>query len=567
VEPSSDRPAGSGASALKRWGPLAAIVVVIAIVVAVVVVGGDDDDDGTDTAGPGNGDGEVIGGGGEPPEGAISWTRAEEEGLDVEWGEGCDTETGRVALPYYFAPECYANATPDPDAPAVRGVTDDEIVVVVFQSQENDPVLGFITGAIANDDTNAEVADTYRGYVELFQSAMQTYGRTVRLEFLTASGITTDEVTARADAVRAAEELGAFAVWGAPITNAWAQELHARGVICLGCSGVAEPDPYLFSITPGAHQTRAHLVEYISKRLAGQPAEHAGDPAMQDQERVFGHLVLDTGSQEARDNITATREALAAEGVELAEQIGYELDPARLQEQAGSAVARMKAAGVTSVIFQGDPVAPTAFTQEATAQEWFPEWILGGGVLVDATAFGRSYEQTQWASAFGISALAARIDPEVSAPFQLYQWFHGEDPPAADTSPVLWPNVSLFFSGLQAAGPNLTPESFRDGLFSANVLGGAISQPTVTYGERGFWDEPDYHGIDDFTEIWWDPDAEGPDEIRRAGQGMYRYSEGGRRFLPGEWTEESRAFVVDGSVTIYEEIPPGEEPRSYPPPR
>jgi hypothetical protein len=329
---------------------------------------------------------------------------------------------------------------------------------------------------------------------------------------------------------------------------------------------VAEPGPYLFSITPGGHQSRAHLVEYVTKRLAGRPAEHAGDPAMRDRERVFAHLVLDTGTEEARDSQRALREELAAEGVELAEQIGYELDPGRLREQAGGAVARMKDAGVTSVIFQGDPVAPGVFTQEATAQEWFPEWILGGSVLVDTTAFARTYDQEQWANAFGISALAARIEPEVSAPFRLYRWFHGEDPPAADTAPVLWPNVSLFFTGLQAAGPNLSAETFRDGLFSVDVLGGAVSQPTVTYGERGFWPEPDYHGIDDFTEIWWDPAAEGPDEIRRDGVGMYRYSEGGRRFLPGEWTEESRAFVTDGSVTIYEEIPPGEAPRDYPPP-
>jgi hypothetical protein len=567
VEPSSDRPAGSGASALKRWGPLAAIVVVIAIVVAVVVAGGDDDD-GTDTAGPGNGDGEVVGGGGEPPAGAISWTRAQEEGLDLEWGEGCDTETGRVALPYYFAPECYADAEPSPDAPAVRGVTDDEIVVVVYQSQENDPVLNFITGAIANDDTNADVADTYRGYVELFESAMQTYGRSVRLEFMTGSGITTDEVSARADAVRAAEELGAFAVWGGPVlSNAWTQELHARGVVCLSCPAIADPAPYAYTITASPAQTRAHLVEYLSKRLAGKPAEHAGDPAMHDQERVFGHLIIDTGSQESRDNQTNMRADLAAEGIELAEQIGYELDPARLQEQAGSAIARMKAAGITTVIFQGDPVAPTAFTQEATAQEWFPEWVIGGSALVDATAFARTYDQAQWANAFGISSLSARAVPEVSSAWHLYTWFHGEPPPAIDTATVLYPQPSLFYAGVQAAGPDLTPESFRDGLFSINVLGGAVTQPTVTYGERGFWDGPDHHGIDDFTELWWDTETEGPDEIRKVGPGMYRYVEGGRRFLPGEWTAESGAFVMEGSVAIYDEVPEGERPRDYPPPR
>jgi hypothetical protein len=565
MEPSSDRPDDGASSPLRRWGPVAAIVVVVALIAAVVIfAGGDDDED--ETAGPGTTTGE-DGNGGEAPTGAVSWSQAEEEGLDVTFGEGCDTETGRVALPYYFTPECYADAEPAEDYEPPQGVTDDEIVVVVYQSQENDPVLSFITGALDIQDTNADVAATYEGYAELFESRMQTYGRNVRLEFMTGSGLVTDEVSARADAVRAAEELGAFAVWGGPaLSNAWTQELHARGVVCVGCPAIAEPEPYAYTITASAAQTRAHLVEYLSKRIAGRPAEHAGDPAIAEQERVFGHLYIDTGSQEARDNAESMRDDLAAEGIELAERIGYELDPARLQEQAGSAIARLRSAGVTSIIFQGDPVAPTAFTQEATAQEWYPEWILGGSALVDSTAFARTYDQAQWANAFGISSLSARAAPEVASAFRLYDWYHGEEPPAADTAPVLYPNPAVFYAALQAAGPNLTAEAYRDGLFSVMVLGGAVTQPTVTYGDRGFWDETDHHGIDDFTEIWWDAETVGPDEIRREGPGMYRYVEGGRRFLPGEWTEESGAFVMEGSIDIYTEPPEGEEPKEYPPP-
>ncbi|MCU1389838.1 MAG: hypothetical protein JWL72_3176, partial [Ilumatobacteraceae bacterium] len=42
----------------------------------------------------------------------------------------------------------------------------------------------------------------------------------------------------------------------------------------------------------------------------------------------------------------------------------------------------------------------------------------------------------------------------------------------------------------------------------------AISQPSLSWGSHNIWPDPDYVGIDDGTEIWWDPSASGPDEIR-----------------------------------------------------
>lgn len=54
--------------------------------------------------------------------------------------------------------------------------------------------------------------------------------------------------------------------------------------------------------------------------------------------------------------------------------------------------------------------------------------------------------------------------------------------------------------------------------------------------------------------------------IRRDGQGMYQYVDGGLRFLPGEWTGEDKFFVADGAVALYETPPAGEETIDYPSP-
>ena len=78
---------------------------------------------------------------------------------------------------------------------------------------------------------------------------------------------------------------------------------------------------------------------------------------------------------------------------------------------------------MTSVIFSGDPVAPQSLTRAATSQDYFPEWIISGSVLTDTAAFGRTYDQRQWAHAFGVSFGAARTG--VTGAITLYKWYFG----------------------------------------------------------------------------------------------------------------------------------------------
>ncbi len=70
------------------------------------------------------------------------------------------------------------------------------------------------------------------------------------------------------------------------------------------------------------------------------------------------------------------------------------------------------------------------------------------------------------------------------------------------------------------------------------------------------------------TEVWWDADAVGPDEVGNEGRGMWRYANGGRRYLPNDMPEQDTdAFREEGSVLLYEDIPAADRPPSYPSPR
>lgn len=566
MEASAPPPTG-GSNALKRYGPLIAIAVVIAVVAGIAVFArSGDDETSTDTTAVAADQG--------LPEGVISWSEAERQGITdtIEWGERCNTETGTLAYPSFFAGECYAPFTGDNGGETATGVTTDTIKVVQYLTPETDPTIDFITSAIAVDDTNEQTAETVRGFIELYSQYYELYGRSIELEVFEGTGPSEDEVAARADAVTIAEEIQPFAVLGGPLlTPAFADELAARQVLCIGCTPSQDSDfyidrsPYVWGVGNNALQGNTHLAEYIGKRLADSPAEYAGDPALQGQTRKFGLVYIST-SEASEEVVENLQDQLGEYDTEISELLSY-ASPIDLQTSAPQYIARLKDAGVTSVIFTGDPIAPQPLTRTATEQGYRPEWIITGSVLTDTAAFARSYDQEQWAHAFGVSPLAARVSPDVQGTRFLYEWYFGEEAPTESGGATVIPNWNLLFSVLQGVGPDLTAENFRTALFNAEPTTRAVSQPSLSYGDKGLWPFTDYLGIDDATEIWWDPTATGPDEIQRDGVGLWRFVQGGKRYLPGEWPDSPPdLFDPVDTTTIYEEPPPGEEPVPYPSP-
>lgn len=575
----------------------------IAVVIGVVVVaGGGDDDDGevtsetvdvtsggtagAATTAPGTGEptgptapgdtaSETTTGdtGGAPGEiqYPLTYSEAEEQGIagDIDWGERCDPETGRLAIPDFFVPECYAPFEGDNGGATDTGVTADTIKVVFYFGLEDDPIINYVTDAIAGDDTNDQRVETLNNVVRMIHTYYELYGR--RIEFIPfyGTGFATDEVAARADAVRVAEEIQPFAVLGGPaLTSAWGDELTARGIMCISCvpsqptEYYEERDPLIWAVDANSAQRQAHVVEFVSKQLVGKNAEFAGE-AFVNTPRKFGYVYIESGPA-STELANRFADQMEEAGAPLAEVIPYALDPATIQQTALQTITRLKSSGVTTVLFFGDAVAPRDFTREATAQDYFPEWVLAASTLVDTRAFGRTYDQEQWQHAFGVTTLAAPVAPTVAGYAAQYEWFNGTTPPADESIGVDQPNLMLFVNMVQDAGPNLTHETWRDALFAVEPTQRGVSNPSLSWGDHGLWDFTDYHGIDDTTVLWWDADASGPDELRREGTGMWAYPNGGERYLPGNWpTEPIPLFQDEGAVHIFNERPPGEEVPEY----
>jgi hypothetical protein len=364
--------------------------------------------------------------------------------------------------------------------------------------------------------------------------------------------------------LKVASEIGAFAAWGGG--GAYRDELVARGVLCL-CDPIspehaAESDPLLWG-TP-VRQLMLMWAEYLGKKVVGGKAEHAGDASFTLEERKLGLVHIDSDDGVIQQEIDYFESQLAKYGGRLTSRVAYVSDIDSAQEQARTIIGKLKNDGVTSVLFYGDPLTPIFLTKEATNQSYFPEWIIGGDNLVDTTFFGRTYDQVQWEHAFGHSELWARAPQGVDEVHHLYEWHWGESPPAQATYEIIYQNVFVFLTAVHLSGPDFNPSAFRDSLFSFPVSGGGPTTPQRSWGNHGFFPWVDYGRIDDSTEVWWDPNAVGENEIGQNGRGMWQYVDGGRRYTPGTWpASPTRAFDPEGAIGKYDALPPEDQYPNY----
>ena len=558
---------------LRRYGPLALATTLI--VSAVALFGGDGPDNGRIDTGDGDTEAtthdELISAGPMTPE------RAELEGVEIDFGPNCDPDTGRIKLISVQAPPCVQPFEGDNGGATTSGVTEDEILVVVYRSDPSlDPLTAATVSSAGADVDPATYLETAEGYVDLYNELFETYGRAVRFEVYTGSGAGDDTVAARADAIAIAEK-DPFIVVGGPIQAAsvFSSELAARGIICgPGCNLavveeiVTEHAPYIWSAGPTPDQAAALAAEMVSKLAGPGKAELAGDPALRERERVYALVHYDTPDGDHQKVFEALRSSLAANGIDLEIDIEFTLDLARSQENARTHISRLMASDITTVIYYGDPLTPGSLTVEATAQGYHPEWILGPSVYADTTIFARMTDHDQWKNGFGLALSPARGEPETVSAFKIYEWAYGEPPPNNNAS-VIEPYIRTTFTGIHLAGPDLTPETFRDGLFRFPPSGGGPTTPLTSRGHHGVWPDVDWGGSDDAAIIWFDPEATGTDEVGNEGVGMYRYALGAKRYTLGnmpESAEEAGLFDVDRSVTIFEEVPEEDLTPAYDPP-
>lgn len=567
-----DAAAPSRPGVLRRFGPLALVLAAVLLVAGIATVKGRPPERSVERTGNSTGTARAD----DPtqhPDLPITFREADDalEADQYEWGDSCDLTTGRVKLPTVYAPPCVPVHEGSNGGATSQGVTAEAIKVVVYEPPPGGDIAAALSGLLDDNDVQQR---TRERYIEMLTDVYETNGRQIEVEVLVGSGPADDETAAISDAIKVGEEIEPFAVINGPsLTAAFAEKLADYGVICIGC-GLAVPDsvyqenaPFMWGTLPTPEQFLRNFGDFIVRRLLGRKAEFAG-PDLRDRERVFGSVNFEQDPpvfSALTEEVTARGEL---RGYTAAVRETYVLDIPKLAERAATVVAKMKSAGVTTVIFLGDPIMPQYLTSAATAEGYFPEWVIAGTVLTDTTALGRSYDPLQWEHAFGVSNLAGRRPIEQQEQWRLHEWFFGEDPEAKLTSGVLYPLVSLLMTGIHMAGPKLTPETFEGGLFSYPPSGGGPTTPQISFGRHGYFAEDDYLQVDDVAEIWWDAEATGPDEIGKSDKpGLWRYADGGNRVTPGDMPSgPPAAHDPATSPPLFTETPPQDVYPDYPSP-
>ena len=485
------------------------------------------------------------------------------------WPAGCDRSTGRLKVPSVYAAPCVPVFVGDNGGDSAPGVTARAVTVAYYVPPQGD-LASAIEGAAGTPATNIETAERY---VAMFNRIITTYGRRVTLVPYNATGTSDDAVAARADAIRVAEQLHAFASIGGPAqTPAYEDELARLHVLCLSCglgatyTSYQKDAPYLWGLLPTPDTVLTEAFHYIFTQLMNRDAIYAGERSMRTHRRVFALVHYDE-SPPVYTSLTATltREIDKAH-LKLAVNESYLLDLSELPSEAATIAEHLKHAGVSTVIFAGDPIMPIYLTKACAQIGYYPEWVITGTVFTDTSTLGRYYNQQEWSHAFGITSLAVPTPIETGDAYHLYRWFYGTAPPAPRTAPVLLPPIEELFDGIEMAGPHLTARSFAAGVFRLPPTGGGPTTPREAFGYNGAPPRPSYATPADYTFIWYDAAAVGTDEEGVEGKGMIRYVDGGRRYpATGGPSGEVPMFSLAGSVTIYPTNPPGARAPNYPP--
>jgi len=511
------QPVSSGAPSsrlLRGYGPLLAFVVVF-LLIAILVPTADRPVVTRDVASGANGGGvlgtqtesgdaasggagDVAGGGGTAAGGGTVKKGALPPGVKGS----CPDRTKQVPNDPY-SPPCISFSGSNGGA-TTKGVTGDSIIISARIT--NDPgfqqALAQVAGAQISD-TPDDVKRTLLALADYFNKYFQFYGRKIQIKFFDGKGSSTTELLgggqeeAEADAVTAAEEVKAFGEINAT-TAPYHDALTRRKVMAFGAPYMSREwmgsrQPYSWSIATDCSIVTESVAEYSNKKLAHKPAKYAGDNYKNTTRKI---ALLAPENPWYQECVNAGVKIANAANNPPADRIAYKLDLGSMSNQATNVIAKLKSEGITTVVCGCDPVFPIFLTQKAQEQGYQPEWIVTGTALTDQDLVGQLYDQTQWKHAFGISYLGSPQPLRASSGYFAYKKVRTDEP--AFIVDIIYYQLYMLAIGLQMAGPNLTPQSFQQGMFNYPVSG---QGPAGTWG----FGPGHYTPTQDFREIYYDP--------------------------------------------------------------
>lgn len=424
------------------------------------------------------------------------------------------------------SPPCVAfwDSTPGNGGATSRGVTADTILI----------------GVPNMDGENRE--NQYTAYQNYFNTRYEFYGRKIKFVNIQANR---GSAASEKQAADMAKELGIFASSQDHDLTSYYQALVEYGII-----GVYRtPDytdaqlkaysPYLWGYTMSAEQQMRRLADWACTRLVGGNAVHAGTSDAEDlrtKKRKFAVILERIGynSQLSEKPFASALRACGAD-VAFSESVPY----SEGTTEKANRVVDLKSKGVTTIVClceEGN--LGLGYHQSAQAQRYEPEWVITNYPQLNFFGHKTYNVPSQKAHTFGVAfqpmIRTAADHPSVWALREGSGASSGTDSLNVETHDIAYRALLLLASGIQLAGPRLTPETFRAGLQEA-----AFPNPPhpIMAGDVGFG-AGGTTMTQDGAEIWWDPNATDP--YGDSGPGAFCWVESGRRYGLGQWPKQDR---------------------------
>ena len=417
------------------------------------------------------------------------------------------TPDGRQQGVTSFSAPCVPVFEGDNGGETYRGVTGTEIRAVVVRNTFGAAVDASLkaAGLAASPE---EEASTMADFAAFLNKRYEQYGREIKWSFyLTSCDAATSVECARTEARAIVQKYDPFIVVTAlQVLAEYHDELSKLGVVNIG--GWHQPvefyqrlRPFHYDWFPDGTLMARNIGTFWCQKMQGAKAVHAGDPAIQAQDRKLAIIAPD--SEDSSSVIRTLTQTMSQCGAG-AKDYRYSGPFDKASEEFGAIVTQLRSDKVTTAVCLCDPIRPAFMTTAMTNQGYFPEHLISGMSAADHDYFGRLYDQSQWKNAFGPGIQTQPVPLEQQDDYKAYQDVGAEYRCYACLANFIWMHQAAI--QIQAAGPKLDPGTVEQGTLSLPPMGGFENTgnalvPLVRFGAD------DYTGMSDSMEVFWDPTA------------------------------------------------------------
>ena len=304
--------------------------------------------------------------------------------------------------------------------------------------------------------------------------------------------------------------------------------------------------PYEWSVLPGLDRQERYLSDMVCGTLAGHaprlapPQTSVSYPAGPPIRRwaLFSNKPATGGNP---PDVSILHNAMSGCG---AQPIVEDVLPPNNTDQSQAIdnnLAKMASLDVTTVVCFCDQWTFSVFTSEADKQRRHPEWFISTSFQLDRDeliANSTNYPTDQSSNAFGVSWFNQSLPPGQTFWHQAMREVDPNDDGYYFLPAEIYRDLLLVASGIQMAGPNLTPTTFQEGLYKARFSNSGNGGPPYYEANVGF--APGSHSqYQDARLIWWNP---GGQSYNSSTPGTFCAVNNGQRYFLGGLPKDDSGF-------------------------